>query len=292
MLPLFRPDRFLGSVTFKPADLLEPPNSTTPADSTAEVPIDNAYLLAKIKAKARLRVGLLVRGEGGASAELTIQGLGALRSPDITFNVPDPTPVPRTASPYSATPSDRFIAAPLTDFVIVAHRRAPDTPAEVLTLGGVPGKRTYLRFDLPSKIVDSTSIVRATLLLTQYPNRLAFLGADSLSVYPSPVSATERVTDVGRAAALLYRLRPEFRLDSLRLAPDDSGDVEIELAGSIQVWRLVQAGLPSRALVLRIPPVAEGVNADEFYFFSSEAAEALRPRLRIVYAPRIGFGLP
>jgi hypothetical protein len=91
---------------------------------------------------------------------------------------------------------------------------------------------------------------------------------------------------------MLFRLQPEFRLDSLRLAPDDSGGVEIELVGSIQVWRLAQAGLPSRALVLRVPPVAEGVDQDELFFFSSEAAEDLRPRLRIVYAPRIAFGLP
>jgi hypothetical protein len=291
MLPLFRADRFLGSLTFTPAELLEPPTAGGVADSTAEVPIDPAYLLAKITAKGRLRVGLLVRGENGASAELTIQGLGALRSPDITFNVPDAT-APPTATPYSASPADRFIAAPLTDFVIVARGRAPETPSEVFAIGGVPGRRTYLRFDLPSKIIDSTSIVRATLQLTQYPNKLAFRGPDSISVYPSPVSATERVTDIGRAAALLYRLRPEFRLDSLRLVPDDSGAVEIELAGSIQVWRLVQAGLANRALVLRVPPVAEGVNQDELYFFSSEAAEALRPRLRVVYAPRIAFGLP
>jgi len=289
MLPLFRTDRFLGSLTFKPADVLE---GATP-DSTAEVPIDNGYLLAKIKSKGRLRVGLLVRGEGGASAELTIQGLGAFRSPDIAFKVPvENASVDRTAPPYSATPGERFIAAALTDFVIVAHQRPAETPGEVVAIAGVPGKRTYLRFELPSKIVDSTSVVRATLLLTQYPNRLAVRGADSVSVYPSPVSATERVTDIGKAASLLYRLRPEFRLDSLRLAPDDSGAVEIELAGTVQVWRVTQSGNTSRALVLRVPPVSEGVDANELYFFSSEAAEDLRPRLRIVYAPRVGFGLP
>lgn len=292
MLPLFRSDRFLGTLTFKPADLLPAPGGTATDTAAAQIPINDDYLLAKILSKGRLRVGLLVRGEGGASAELTIQGLGALRSPTITFDVPGATPVPRTAPPYSASPSDRFIAAPLADFVIVARQRAPETPSDVIAIGGLPGRRTYLRFDLPSRIVDSTSVVRATLLLTQYPNKLAFRAADSVTVYPSPVSATERVTDIAKQAALLFRLQPEFRLDSLRLVPEDSGAVEIELVGSIQVWRLAQAGLPNRALVLRIPPIAEGVEQDELFFFSSTAAEGLRPRLRIVYAPPIGFGLP
>jgi hypothetical protein len=282
MLPLFRPDRLLGSVTFTRAEIV----ATT--DSAVTIPVDDAFVLGKIQAKARLRVGFLIRA--AESAELVILGNGAGRPDSLVFNVPaDPSPIAWGATPYSATPADRFIANDLGDFVIVARRRAPDTPAEILAVGGVPGRRAYLRFDLPSNIVDSTSVVRATLLLTQYPNRLAAHGPDTISLYPHPVVASELVTELQKAANFLGGL-VGFRLDSLRTAPADSGEVEIEVIGLIQVWRQIEAERSSRALVLRLPD--EGVAQDELYFYSREAAAELRPRLRIVYVPRVGFGLP
>jgi hypothetical protein len=301
MLPLFRPDRFLGTLTFRPVDLAKDPTTAAARDSTARIPIDNGYLLAKIQAKERLRVGLLVRA--AESAELVFRGVTQARPPLISFRVSTDQTVPRkTALPYSATPTERFVAAPLSDFVIVARKRPADVPPELLphllSVGGVPGRRSYLRFDLPSGIVDSTSVVRATLLLTQYPNRLAARGADTVSLYPQPVAASEHVTDLKHAAALLTPifqpgLEPIFRLDSLRAPPNDSGDVAIEVIGAVQVWRATQPERASRALVLRIPPTNEGVGQDEFLFFSTEAAEEqLRPRLRIVYVPRVRIGLP
>jgi hypothetical protein len=288
MLPLFRPDRFLGSVTFTPQQIA---NQTTPAaDTSVRVPIDDAYLLAKIQAKARLRVGLLLRAS--ESAALSFQGIEAGRPDSLIFNVTpaDASPeLERATAPYSATPSERFIANDLGDFVIVAQRRPPDTPAEVLTVGGVPGRRSYLRFELPKGIVDSTSVVRATLELTQYPNRLAFRGGDTISMYPQAVVASEVITDLQKAATILAG-PTTFRLDSLRAPPDDTGKVEIEVIGLVQLWRLTDPAAASRALVLRLP--TEGTGQNELYFFSTEAAAALRPRLRIVYVPRVGIGLP
>jgi hypothetical protein len=286
MLPLFRQDRLLGSVTFTPAQIAA---QTTPAaDSSLRIPIDNAYLLAKIQARARLRVGLLVRS--AESAELRFLGLEQGRPDSLIFGVtPEATGPTRATGPYSATPSDRFIADDLGDFVILARRRPPDAPPEVLTIGGIPGRRSYLRFDLPSGIVDSTSVVRATLELTQHPNRLAFNAADTISLYPQAVTASPIVTDLQRAANLLAA-PTLFRVDSLRTAPDDSGMVEIEVVGLVQVWRSTDPEASSRAMVLRLP--TEGSGQNELYFYSTEAAESLRPRLRIVYVPRVGFGLP
>lgn len=282
MLPLFRADRLIGSLTFKGSDI------AARADSSMLIPLDNAHILAKIQAKARLRVGLLVRA--AESTELRFLGIEQGRPDSLYFGVtPEQTGPTRATTPYSATPSDRFVADELGDFIIVARRRAPETPAEVLTLGGIPGKRSYLRFDLPSGIVDSTSVVRATLEVTQYPNRLAFRAADSLWLYSQAVVASPAVTDLQKAASLLAA-PTSFRLDSLRTAPRDSGKIEIEIVGLVQVWRATEPEAASRALVLRLP--TEGTGQNELYFFSTEAAEALRPRLRIVYVPRVGFGLP
>jgi hypothetical protein len=287
MLPLFTPERFLGTLTFKPSDIAQT------ADSTLQIPINDVYVFAKIQAKARLRIGLLVRA--AESAELVFQGVFGLRPQLLSFKVSTDEAVPRRSTgPYSATPAERFIADGLSDFVIVARKRPPDTPAEVLTIGGVPGRRAYLRFDLPRGIVDSTSVVRATLLLTQYPNRLAARGSDSVAAVPHPVIASELVTDLQKAATLLGSitgpLNVLFRLDSLKTIPSHSGDVSVEVVGVVRTWRQTQPEQSMRALVLRLP--TEGVGPDELYFYSMEAAPALRPRLRIVYVPRIGIGLP
>ena len=281
MLPLFRPDRLLGSVTFTRAQIA----ATT--DSSIKVPLNDASVLARIQAKARLRVGFVVRA--AESAELVILGNNAGRPDSLVFTVSTDPAITWGTTPYSVTPTERFIANDLGDFVIVAQRRAPDTPAEVLTVGGIPGRRSYLRFELPSNIVDSTSVVRATLLLTQYPNRLAARAGDTISLYPQPVVASELLTNLQQAANLLGGI-VGFGLDSLRTAPRDSGEVSIEVIGLIQVWRLFDAEQSTRALVLRLP--SEGVYQDELYFSSTEAAAALRPRLRLVYVPRVGFGLP
>jgi hypothetical protein len=106
---------------------------------------------------------------------------------------------------------------------------------------------------------------------------------------PQAVVASDVITDLQKAATLLGA-PTSFRLDSLRTAPDDSGKVEIEVIALVQVWRLADPAAASRALVLRLP--TEGTGQNELYFFSTEAAAALRPRLRIVYVPRVGFGLP
>jgi hypothetical protein len=285
ILPLFRSDRFLGSLSFKPVDVRQT------VDSTISVPVDSAYLAAKIQAKARLRVGLLVRGDH--SPELMIQGLAAVRRLDITFVASaGELTAPDTASPNTAVPAERFVAASLGDFVIVASRRAPDALPQVIAVGGTPGKRTYIRFDLPSGIIDSTSVVRATLLLTQYPNRLAAHGPDSVTLFPASVAAADVVTDVGKAASLLSPPPPAFQIDSLRLTPGGSGAVEIEVGGAVQLWRAFGPGPVSRAIVLRVGSLSEGAMPDELYFYSRHADADLRPRLRIVYVPRVGFGLP
>jgi hypothetical protein len=288
MLPLFRPDRFLGSATFTPAALHAQSDS-----GVVRIPIDSSYLLAKIQAKGRLRVGLLVRG--AESIELPLQGLAQARPESLTFRPSSDKAVAlRTVLPYSATPSEAFVSGSLRDFVIIARQRAPQVPSAILTVGGIPGRRTYLRFNLPPRIVDSTNVVRATLLLTQYPNRFAAQPTDSVVIFAQPVLAAPTVTQLTKAATLLadptlYFLA--FRLDTLRkVVPGDSGTFPIEIAGPVAAWRAADTTRTSRAIVLRLPN--EGISPDAVYFFSTRAAREVRPRLRLVYAPRVNFALP
>ena len=63
-----------------------------------------------------------------------------------------------------------------------------------------------------------------------------------------------------------------------------------EIVHVVRAWRTVGTTRTPRALVLRA--AEEGLLAGEVNFFSIEAPADVRPRLRLTYVPRRGFGLP
>ena len=145
-----------------------------------------------------------------------------------------------------------------------------------------------MRFDLPRHIVDSSTVVRATLTLTQYPMRASASAHDSLAIYPYPITAGVVVTDIPRLMRLVSTAAPAA--DSLRVVPADSGTHNLELVNLVRVWRNTKVEQTQRALVLLIG--AEGSNPALATFFASQAAAGLRPRLQLTYVPRVTLGLP
>jgi hypothetical protein len=106
-------------------------------------------------------------------------------------------------------------------------------------------------------------------------------------VVPELVLAGEEVTDLSRAAFLAS----PFAIDTLRVAPADSGVRQIEMAAAVRQWSLAGTTFgQQRAIILR--STVEGASAFEVQFFSTEADVALRPRLRISYSLRSSFGIP
>jgi hypothetical protein len=136
--------------------------------------------------------------------------------------------------------------------------------------------------------VDSTTIVRASLLLTQAPNRRLDVH-DTVIVYPLAILAAPSVTDI--ASQLQFVAAPGFLgLDSLILSPGDSGPRAFEIAGLARTWRGQPLTVSPRTLALRSS--AEAGFPAEIDFYSTSAAPSLRPRLRITYVPQTNFGLP
>lgn len=278
LLPLFRADRLIGSKTFAVTELRD----------TIRVPISNAAVLAKISGAKHLRVGLRVASPASATVRLfTSQTNGAA---SLSFRPTADTAVKATVVPLtSLTPTgDAQLASDLRDYTIVA--RAPsNASASVLSVGGLPSRRIYLRFDIPRRIVDSSTVLRATLVLTQRPN--GFGGAsDSLVVYPVVVTASSAVTDVARAANVLTL--PGVGIDSVTFFPSDTGTKEIDIVFALRQWH-AQAAATTRtqeAIVLRAK--LEGSTPFEASFYSSEAPSDLRPRLRLSYVSRLDFGRP
>jgi hypothetical protein len=274
---LFRPDRRLAAVTVQPGALRD----------SLRIPLPGTLIAARAGGSRRLRVGFRVRSDSAVSLRvLSAQGGLGDFGPRLSFDpATDTLYRPVLVLPQSNTPAVTEVAAGLQDFQIVAHTARSDD-AGALVVGGLPARRTYIRFVVPARLADSTTIVRAVLELVQRPAR-GVDARDSVVVRPVPVVATARVTDVRRAADLIAPgILP---LDSLRLAPGDSGRRALSLVTLVRAWRGFPVASP-RAIVLRAG--LEGLQGGELRFFSVEAPVGLRPRLRLSYIPASNFGLP
>jgi hypothetical protein len=274
LLPLFRPDRLISSQLFSRAQLTD----------SLRYFISNSALLNKIQTTARLRIGLRLTAPGSAqlllaAAESGVPGTLSFRA------TPDTLTSRITTTPFSSTPTDDpVVKAHLSDYTILVTS-PPRGPLTELSVGGMPARRTYIRFNIPSSIIDSATVVRATLILNQIPNAGPDPG-DTLRLLPGLVLAGNAVTDPTAAS----QIATDIALDTVFVVPGASGPKEVELARAFAVWRTQSADTTARAIVLR--SAREGLSAVEVTFSSSNAPLALRPQLRISYTPRIPLGLP
>jgi hypothetical protein len=274
IIALFRPDRLISSQTLGSADLKD----------TTKYFISNAAVLAKIQSAAPLRVGLRVTGP--FSSEIRIASAERGFPPVLFFRAtPDTLTKPLAVVPFSRTPADDpIVARQLTDYTVIV-KAPPAAPPSVLAVGGLPPRRVYVRFDIPSNIIDSTTVVRATLLLNQLSNP-ALDPIDTVVIVPELVLAGTAVTDPTKAAQITANLAG----DTLKARPGNSGLVTVEVARAFNVWRSQKPDTLPRAIVLRA--VNEGNSPLEIRFSSSEDVSALRPRLRISYTSRVPLRIP
>jgi hypothetical protein len=276
---LFRPDRLLGSIDVTREYFF--------LDDTLSIAIPNEVLLNRITGARRLRVGFRFVGPG----DITIHSVETGLPPVLLF---DPAPgdtevASRVVGVLSLTPaSDLVVANDLRDFSVVVSGAPP--PAERLSAGGLPAFRSYLRFTIPKFFLDSVIIVRAQLLIHQRP--VAGIEDDELAtVYPVVVSAGNAVTDLRRAAQMVF---PPFSygIEPLVFAPSDSGERQVEFVQLMRQWAIEsRLSNPSQtAIVLR--GANEGRALGRVAFFGTDAPPGLRPRLRLTYVARTRFGLP
>jgi hypothetical protein len=274
---LFRPDRFLGSKTFAPESLTD----------TLHIPISTDTVLDRIKNGTKLRVGLRLVARPGFDIRVGSATGGLAVALRIKASK-DTAATPVIVSPISLTPLNQlFLSGPLSDFSILVKGVVPGDPT-LLSVGGPPARRTFLRFNIPAHIIDSTTIVRASLLLTQAPNRFVDT-KDSVRVFPVAILSSPTVTDVSSLLQFIGNAG-EFGLDSLSLVPNDSGVRSFEIVGLTRLWKQQSATSAQRAIALLSGFEAQRPGQIDFY--STRAPVGLRPRLRITYVPASNFGLP
>jgi hypothetical protein len=274
---LFRQDRLIGGATFDSGQVKD----------SMRVPLDTAVVLARVKAKKRLRIGFHATSPNGVQIALGSLdgGLGTLLKYAAS---PDTNVRERIVAPTSATPAeDVLLKRDLVDYQLPFVVPPTDVSAPVMTVGGILGRRAYIAFNVPERIIDSSTVIRATLLLTQRPVR-TLPDTGRFNVFPHLVTAGTEVVDLRRAALLISGQGAGF--DSLRVAPGDSGAVQVEMVTALRNWARPQMENAHRALVLR--SAVEGFSPFEAQYYSVEASAELRPRLRISYSLRTNFGIP
>lgn len=282
LLPRFTAANLLGSVTF---------DSTGFGDSlNVKVPLDTAKFRAVVADTGRpLRLGVRIRSTASVAVLVRASESG-LSGPSLRFRVaPDTAVAARAARPYSRTPiAPEGLNSDYGDYTLVA--RAPATAAAGrFVIGGIPGRRAYLRFDLPRWLTDSVAVLSAKLELRQDP-LTALDPTRPFVIRGQVVIAANALTDLARASRLLAP-PGTFISDSLLVAPGDSGLVRLEMNGAIRTWRTVNGARPvPSAIVLR--PDVDGVSSSAARFYGAGAAPALRPRLRLSYVPTIRYGRP
>jgi hypothetical protein len=160
-----------------------------------------------------------------------------------------------------------------TDFRTSVFPEAPDPAPDTLVIGGAPSARAILRVDLPAAIADSTTIVRATLLLVPLAPAVGAPG-DSFFVQAEALAA-----DFGPKSPIVTNLTGRGRV---RIGVGSTDTVRVDVTHIVQPWQADSTA--PRALSLRVTP--EAASRAELRFGSSRIAAA-RPALQLTYVPRL-----
>ncbi len=284
---LFRPDRLLGSQSIGIG-----------ADSV-RIQLDTAKIRAHVTGDHNIRVGIRLThiGVGPADGRLNILNATSGTPPVFSYQADTDTVTASSippAEPRSTTPTgDSALAQRLLNYPLVVSGTSPPV-GQHLDIGGMPARRTFVRFVLPAKIIDSGTVVRATLTLHLIPNsRRAFFQSppDSMGVLAAGIVSTPAVTDPGHAAG--------FNAPSTVVGIDTSfyglqypDSVNVEFVNAARHWKGRAADTVSRAIVLMGTKEGATPLVASFYPALPSVPIALRPHVHLAYVNTVGFGLP
>lgn len=277
---------------------------------TISVPIDVPHLLAILRrtdeSQRRLRLAFRVTSPRSANVRV-LATAGSNSGPALRYKHPRSKSFSVMIAHSDMPTGDAAVRAELADFVTVPVL-APRRSDAVIAVGGLPARRTLLRFSIPDSIDLAAAIIEAELRLVQVPDPLRSL-TDTVVTDTSTDAVAQRldtvvvvpligiggesvIGDPLRAGQLARRSigADLFSVPALRIASSDSGVKSIDVAGLLRRWNL-QRDVDPRYLVLAAE--SEGAQGATAYFWSTAAADPnVRPSLHIRYIPRIGYGLP
>jgi hypothetical protein len=252
---------------------------------TLKILLDTARVHSRIINTRNLRIGLRMVSTSSDQVRFTTTNSGGGISLTVVPNS-DTAAARIVFKPQSFTPVDpEYIRPAFGDFQFTVVGNEP--PPNTLRVGGTPAHRVLMKFDIPTHIIDSSVVVRATLLLTQRPSGSPDAG-EAVSLHVVPILASSEVTDLH--TQLEFAGSINFDPDSLVTVPKDSGVVGAEMVAILRAWRLQDTVKTPRIAALILS--SEGTRLAGLDFFSLEAAPELRPRLRITFVTRVNTGQP
>jgi hypothetical protein len=211
----------------------------------------------------RAAIGISVRGDAPAFVSLAAAefGLGAALTRFVQADSADGELAAR--SDVMGPDFDTFV-------------RPLETPlAEgTLAVGGLPSTRSLLRFTLPSAIIDSSTVVGATLILVPIEPAIGAPGA-SFQVVPAALGA-----DFGPKSPVILEAPDTLALPGTTVDVGAADTIAVDLTDIFAQWQDNEA-LP-HSIMLRIGP--EGSSLGEFRFGSS-LHDTARPSLHITFVP-------
>ncbi len=259
---------------------------TVPADTAVtelDVPLPNAAVAAHVTGNSPLVLAITARSDSAVA--IRFGSREGLNPAQLRYTaIVSPTDHRGALVQVSDTAQGPFVQGELADFTTVV-RGTPPPPPGVVEVGGLPATRAYYRFEIPRRILDSTTVVRASLQLTQRP--VAGVGAEEPTVVLAQAVGVGSAIEPGHAV-LLPRAVPAVRPDTL--LPTDSGQVRIEIVSVLRTWAGTDTTKLQHAIILTSG--GEFLTPQRLQFFSLEADSSLRPRLRVTFVPSANFGLP
>jgi hypothetical protein len=210
----------------------------------------------------------------GARIGALASGTGAIFTTYVTADIPD------TGTAKLRT----FTLGPAFNSYVTQVPQVEDTT--LLAVGGEPSARALLRFSLPPRILDSATVVRATLELTPVAPITA-LPTDNARLQAQAVLADVGAkSPVSPTAGLSGRFPPPA--DTLEAG---ATTVSLEAVRLVELW-LGATTRPS-SLLLSMGPEIEAASFTRPVFHSTRAVDpAVRPRLRITYLLSFPFENP
>lgn len=292
----FVPGRLVTQRSFTRAEIIaDTINGTGTVGSIRafSLAIPDSTMLRFIKAR-RSRLGLRITSGASASLSLVAPSVNASNLvPRLEYDPsPDTTVVPwgvaTRYAPVVSNAPERFRAQSL----VLLDRTTPLNDGS-LEAGGLVGTRSLLRVKLPRRFLDSVNVVRASLDLTQRPQRLVPGSRDG-------VRMRLRLGIAGPALGSNPRRLVEFldptiegvlaQLPSITVIPADSGVRAFDVGNAVRLWQAQDSTIPTHFILY-----GEGETFQEQRpaFFSRRAANAaVRPRLRVTYTLRREGAIP
>ncbi len=160
----------------------------------------------------------------------------------------------------------------------VANRPPPDVDGH-LVVGGSPSARSLLRVQLPTAVVDSSDVIRATLLLLPTAQAQGVPG-DSFVVRANPLSA-----DFGPKSPIVLPNILSTDTSMVTIAVGTSDTVRLDITTIVRSWRADTTA--PRSIMLQAVP--EGADLAEISFGSS-LTPGFEPRLKVAFVPAVKFG--